>query len=71
MADIAFYSTTELCINFHTILKAIAILVRKCLPLPNLGLNLLKRHCLNILEEIHSSLVQYFYKLPEASSKIV
>jgi hypothetical protein len=30
-------STTGLSINFHTLLKIIAILVRKCLPLTNLG----------------------------------
>ena len=35
---------TGLCLNFWPLLKTIAILVRKGLPLPNLGLNLSKRH---------------------------
>jgi hypothetical protein len=62
---------TELSINFYTLLKTIAILGGNCLPLPNLGLNLSKRHNLNIFKEIQLSLVQYFYKLSERSSKIV
>jgi hypothetical protein len=63
--------TTGLCINFSLVLKTIAILVRKCLPVPILGLNLAKWHYLKISEEMQLSLVQYFYKLPQASSKIV
>ena len=39
-------SGTGLSINFSTLLKTIAILVRKCLPVPNLGLNLSKWHYL-------------------------
>ena len=62
---------TRLCINFSLVLKTIEILIRKCLPVPILGLNLLKWHYLKISEEMQLSLVQYFYKLPEAISKIV
>ena len=39
-------SSTRLCINFSPLLKTIAILVRKCLPVPILGLNLSKWHYL-------------------------
>ena len=41
---------TGLCLNFHTLLKTIAILVKKCLPLPNLGLDLSKRHNLKFVK---------------------
>ena len=40
---------TGLCINFSTVLKTIAILVRKYLPVPILGLNLSKSYYLTIL----------------------
>ena len=41
-----YYSCTGLCINFSPLLKIIAILVIKCLPVPILGLNLSKWHYL-------------------------
>ena len=44
------FPTAGLCLNFHTLLKTIAILVRKCLPLPNLRLNLSKRHNFNFVK---------------------
>ena len=41
---------TGLSLNFHTLLKTIAILGRKVLPLPNLGLNLSKGHYLELVK---------------------
>ena len=66
------YHTIGLSLNFWPLLKTIAILIRKCLLLPNLGLKLSKRYNLKFIKlEIASILGKIYSYVPQGLSRCI